>query len=492
MHSNAHARTYPHHRPTPLLLLRERIDGDGDGEPAPERPSTPAPAPEPETATDWKCAHEQLLSLGKVRAAHEREVCRWLLAAQRLGVHVRTGYASIGELAERALGLNGRRIEERLRVARALRELRLLDGAFAAGALSWSAVRELTRVATRDTEQAWLDWARGRRARQIEAAVAARKPGDGPRDPSDPTRVKHRLAFEVRAETMALFRDLQSAVREELGGVIDDDTLLHEMVMRALEAPGKRNRPAYQVAVSRCDECGQSRIDAGGSSYVVDDKFARMAAGDAQLVSAEPRDARPAACPTPEVIPHVGAPTSPSIRPDPPGSSRQQGAPPSPPAQPPTSGGSHRARDPRPETAEAIPRPIRRIVMRRDRNRCIVPGCTSHRRLQVHHIDPRAEGGTHDPERLAVLCRAHHTAVHYEVLCIDGTGSGGFVFRHGEGTAYGGDVDVARLDVARKAVSALLHMGFKATEARAHVDKALRAGAPSDWAELVREALRLS
>ncbi|MEJ7735506.1 MAG: hypothetical protein WKG00_40755, partial [Polyangiaceae bacterium] len=168
------------------------------------------PVLEPEAASDWTRVHERLVSLGEARAAHERDVCRWLLAAQRLGVHARAGYASLAELTERVLGLNGRQTEERLRVGRALAGLRLLDGALAAGALPWSAIRELTRVAARETEQAWLDWATGRRVRQIEAAVAARKPGDGPRDRSDPSRITHRLVFEVRGETMALFRDMQS------------------------------------------------------------------------------------------------------------------------------------------------------------------------------------------------------------------------------------------------------------------------------------------
>ncbi|MEJ7735347.1 MAG: hypothetical protein WKG00_39950, partial [Polyangiaceae bacterium] len=193
----------------PLLLLRERTDDDA-GPKGRRAPATASPVLEPETAADWTSVHERLVSLGKARAAHEREVCRWLLAAQRLGVHARAGYASLAELSERVLGLKARQTEERLRVGRGLGDLRLLDGALAAGELPWSAVRELTRVATLETEQAWLDWAKGRSVRQIEAAVAARKPGDGPRDRSDPSRIRHRLVFEVRGETMALFRDMQS------------------------------------------------------------------------------------------------------------------------------------------------------------------------------------------------------------------------------------------------------------------------------------------
>ncbi len=107
------------------------------------------------------------MQLGTERATHEREVCRWLLAAKRLGAAARSGYGSLRELCccflvERIIGLNGRLTEERLRVCRALTELPVFDGAFARGELSFSAVCELTRVTTCQTEEAWCDWALNR------------------------------------------------------------------------------------------------------------------------------------------------------------------------------------------------------------------------------------------------------------------------------------------------------------------------------------------
>ncbi|MEJ7729249.1 MAG: HNH endonuclease signature motif containing protein [Polyangiaceae bacterium] len=110
----------------------------------------------------------------------------------------------------------------------------------------------------------------------------------------------------------------------------------------------------------------------------------------------------------------------------------------------------------------------------------------------MHHLDPRSEGGGHDPERLAILCGAHHRAVHAGVLCIDGSATAGFVFRHGEGTAYGGALGVVQLEGARQALEALERMGFRATRARALVDEALRAGTSGDAAALLRAALRAS
>ena len=74
-----------------------------------------------------------------------------------------------------------------MRVAEALETLPALEQALRDGAVSWSAARELTRVATADSEQAWLEVAGGRNVRQIEEMVAGHAPGDLPHDPANRT-----------------------------------------------------------------------------------------------------------------------------------------------------------------------------------------------------------------------------------------------------------------------------------------------------------------
>ena len=139
MHETALATTRPasdskyrHDRPRLVLLVREetRFDYQASGRPPPPRPS----ADEPETVSDWSRVHARIVELGAERAAREHELCRWLLAAERLGVHARAGYGSLREYAGRLVGLAPRQTEERLRVGRALAELPHLDRAFASGA----------------------------------------------------------------------------------------------------------------------------------------------------------------------------------------------------------------------------------------------------------------------------------------------------------------------------------------------------------------------
>ena len=60
----------------------------------------------------------------------------------------------------------------------------------------------------------------------------------------------------------------------------------------------------------------------------------------------------------------------------------------------------------------AIPPATRRFVQWRD-GACVISGCRSRYRLQPHHVTPRSEGGTHNPENLATLCwHHHHIAIH--------------------------------------------------------------------------------
>src|SRR5207247_450609 len=69
---------------------------------------------------------------------------------------------------------------------RALGELPELNEALASGELTFTAVRELTRVVTPETEDEWIEAATDKNVRQIEELVAGHRPGDRPSDPGDP------------------------------------------------------------------------------------------------------------------------------------------------------------------------------------------------------------------------------------------------------------------------------------------------------------------
>jgi hypothetical protein len=71
------------------------------------------------------------------------------------------------------IGIGPVAAREHVRVARALGELKLVDAAFAAGKLTFSKVRAITRVVTPAIEQEFIDIAVHATASQIERIAAA-------------------------------------------------------------------------------------------------------------------------------------------------------------------------------------------------------------------------------------------------------------------------------------------------------------------------------
>ncbi|MCA9608249.1 MAG: HNH endonuclease [Myxococcales bacterium] len=171
-----------------------------------------------------------LRRLARESSRHEHTVMQWLLRADELQVERLFGYASIREYGERVFGWTGRGVEDRLRVARALEHLPRLSEAFARGDLVYSVVRELCRIATPDTEEAWIREVEGKRAREVQRQVAARSVGDRPSDPADETRrqvlARHGGRCAVPGCANGVFAQVHHVVPRADGGNHDHDGLI--------------------------------------------------------------------------------------------------------------------------------------------------------------------------------------------------------------------------------------------------------------------------
>jgi len=126
---------------------RMRCDDHGGG----------AGGAEPTHVGDWRELDRQMRRLARRRAVLDAEEVQLLVAAKAAEVHRHLGYGSFDEYLECVLGYAPTTARDRMRVAVALDDLPALRAALAAGEVTFSAVRELTRGATADTEQAWLD-----------------------------------------------------------------------------------------------------------------------------------------------------------------------------------------------------------------------------------------------------------------------------------------------------------------------------------------------
>jgi hypothetical protein len=127
--------------------------------------------------------------------------------------------------------------------------------------------------------------------------------------------------------------------------------------------------------------------------------------------------------------------------------------------------------DPPERATQTIPPKTRRFVLRRDHRRCQVPGCQHATWVDIHHLDPRAEGGGHDPDRLVTLCGAHHRALHDGTLVVEGSAPKGLTFRHADGSTYGSPAAPGLADALAKVFKALVNMGFRESEAKGAVTR---------------------
>ena len=314
--------------------------------------------------------HERLTARAKQRIALEAEEARDLVYAEEAGLWRHFGYVSMLEYMERALHYGPHAAKERLRVASELFELPRLAEKFRAGELPYSVVREVTRVAVPDNEEAWLASTEGKTAREVERMVSGLAKGADPDARPDPRLVRHRIVLEVDGEHYAKWRAMRTACDDERGERLSDDDLVDVLV----RAPGGDGTSAPCMhAVTTCRICKQSTLVAGGMETPLGENARDRLRCDAVEVGDLERE-----------------------------------------------DGSRMASD--------IPSATRRRVFIRDRFACAVPGCRAGRNLDLHHVIWRTRGGTHAMSNLVTLCSGHHGQVHDGLLELTGVAPDRLVF----------------------------------------------------------------
>ena len=318
-----------------------------------------------EREAEHQAVHRRLCEYARHRSALDAAEAFDLVRAEQFKLYALHACATHYEYMERVLGYGPHAARERMRVARALIRLPETTAALARGEQCYSAVRELTRVATDETETAWLARTRGLVVHQIERLVAKHQLGDHPDDPPSPSLRPRVVRLELPPEVYALWRQARMVVAEERGTEISDADFV-ETICRAMIAPGSgASRPAHQIAYQQCPEC--QRVTQNGAGRDIDiapEVFERASCDAKHLGSLDAEVAERA-------------------------------------------------------TTTVTPR-IREQVFARDHHRCTAPGCRSARNLEIHHIIEQARGGTHELSNLCLLCSGHHAALHAGLLTIQG------------------------------------------------------------------------
>lgn len=348
--------------------------------------------------------------------------CRWLLLVaefDRREAWRQWGCASIVHWLGWQCGLDPRSAREKVRVARALLEFGEIREAFAAGALSYSKVRAVTRIATPETEVGLVSMARNATAAQIERIVAAYRRVFDParRDAANRTHERRGVdwwddddGFTVRARTT---HDDGAAFRGALSELVDRSVRTRPL------APGEtrvqRRAEVLVDVVVRAAQGDGADVDAPVSPA---DRYLVVVNVDGSVLTGDDGEV----CEL-DGGPGIAAETARRIACDAEvvGLVRDaDGA---------VTGIGRASRRP--------PRWLRRRLHVRDRG-CRFPGCGERRVVSAHHVWHWTRGGPTDLDNLVELCRFHHRLVHEGGWTAVFDGVDGVTFTSPDGTVVDG------------------------------------------------------
>jgi 5-methylcytosine-specific restriction endonuclease McrA len=397
----------------------------------------------------------QLRRLAKQRAGLDAEESRWLRRAEEQDSWRALGYVHALEYLEEVFGYAPRTAQEKLRVARELGSLPAMEAELESGNLPYSIVRELTRVATPQTEAAWLEKARGRNYRQVEQMLAGHKKGNEPTDAPDPTLIEHDVRWRLDAPTRALLRETRRYIEDEMGHALDDATFVDVLCRRATEAGARAIVEERGTVAGRPMRAVDGETEASESESESESDASRIgsdASGSGTDISGSGADAngnetKPAS--RPGVMIHLT--TCRSCK-----ATVQHGA-----------GVPFALTKEQLECAECdaiivddengkratwtIPPTTRRYVLERDGYKCRFPGCRSSRNLDAHHLEHLEHGGDHRWGNVATFCRGHHKLNHDGVITISGDADGVLLFTRNGIEIRGTDIrrEYVRIDTVR-------------------------------------------
>ena len=279
--------------------------------------------------------------------------------------------------------------KEKVRVAHALKTLPLISSAFSQGELSYTKVRELTRVANRDNQQALLDFALratathvAQRCRELRmgdeasidmaASAFARRSLSIRRDPHRGTMI---VSMELSMDTGELLEKALDKARDDEVLDLPDPA---DTSWSARQADALRN--LVTAYLSGTGNNKQSNDQCQNKNFLV-----TIHVDQSALQGKEGRSALPI-----ETVKRLCCDSHAVVL-----TENEKGEP--------LSIG---------RKSRIVPKGIERAVRARDNNRCRFPGCHHRRFLDCHHVEHWSNNGETSLDNQMLLCTTHHTLVH--------------------------------------------------------------------------------
>ncbi|MEL7185221.1 MAG: DUF222 domain-containing protein [Pseudomonadota bacterium] len=295
---------------------------------------------------------------------------------------------------------------EKVRVAHALKHLRSVSAAFAAGELSYAKVRALTRVASRENESDLLEFALRHTAANVEQYCRELRNGN-PESVSTAERAIRNRSLRIRRDAERGMMAITIEVPIESGEIIekaldkarDDDVL---QVADVVDTSWQTRQADAVVAMAREYLAGMGS-DASSDTHLVTIHVDQSALSGGEGRSGLPIESvKRLCCDNPVVVL----------------TENDKG-------EPLTIGRKSRI----------IPTAIARAVNAQYGGGCGFPGCSNHRFIHLHHIEHWSSGGETSVENLMPLCTRHHQLVHEGGFRIDKDYQDNWMFLRPDGIA---------------------------------------------------------
>jgi hypothetical protein len=315
--------------------------------------------------------HAQLRAARRAQQRAEYSLAVLLFELETTRRYAERGHSSVASYADAELDLTPRQTRDLVAIAKHMRTLPALADAFSNGRVSATKAREVVRVATPETDNAWTERACTSTSRVLERQVAAARRGDAP--PDDPTAqpasARVTLRFEVSAADAEVIRAALARARLQggLGPDADNGALLADIARNTLiameqgtaasDAPPTAER--YRVSIHQCPSCEVTHVGDPKAPHAIDHTDRACAECDAETLDLTAA---------------------------------------------------------RPRLTHAVPPATRRKVFETHDHRCAVPYCRNRLWLDLHHIRSRSQGGDHRAGNLICLCSAHHRLLHEGAL----------------------------------------------------------------------------
>jgi len=290
------------------------------------------------------------------------------------------GFSTMHAYAVEELGFSLTRAGDFMRLVGKLAELPLLKEEMAAGRLGYTKAREIAAVASPGNEKEWVKEAQTKTRRELVATVKRAKAVAKQKQLANPSQTellpRPATAEPAAAQSVHVGFDLtpgQYARYEAMMAKIAHRASKAQLLLEAVETllaaehnnkpneistprgvigDRRENTPHTQIHVLQCPDCAGKSV--------------QTPQGEIQLTKAE---SAAADC---DAIIHT----------------------------------------PGKRNTSTIPRKTRQKILTRDRHQCRRKGCHHTRYLHIHHITPRARGGTTEIGNLVTLCATCHDLWH--------------------------------------------------------------------------------